>query len=314
MPSVQTISTTAPSSGLLGVAIQGSTSTAPGSTLTLLPLDPYTPENRTLELFARGTGTVDFTIKSSSPYITITPSTGTLTHPSGPAQIRAFLDVNWTSVPVGSSTATLAITPSKGNEIKITLPLNNNVVPSDFSGFVESNGAVAIEMAHFSSRTPGTNGASLEVIPNYGRTHSGLTLLPISAGTQTVSSAPKAVYSFYAFSSAANAKVSVYLPPSFNVNPSSPLKYAVSLDEATPTTVTPVPSSTLGVMPGGWSESVVNGARIVSTNLGKVEKGAHKLNLWLLEPGTVVHRLVVDLGGVKSSYLGGPESKRVGST
>jgi hypothetical protein len=136
--------------------------------------------------------------------------------------------------------------------------------------------------------------------------------MPSTAGTQTLASGPKAIYSFYAFSTGANPKVSVYLPPSFNINPSAPLKYAVALDDWTPTTVMPVSSATLGAMPGGWEDSVVNGARVVSTRIGKVEAGRHELSLSLLEPETVVQRLVVDLSRVKSSYLGPVESSKVG--
>jgi hypothetical protein len=277
-----------------------------------MSLDPYTPENRTIEIYAKGSGTVDFTITPSVPYIRITPSQGTITYPSGTSDIRAVIRVDWSAAPAGSSTASLSIKPSKGTEVKLNLPLNNVEVPADFKGYVESNGGVAMEMQHFTSRTSGSTGSTVEVIPNYGRTDSGLTLLPASGGTLTTSTAPKAVYNFYALSSATNAKVSIYMPPSFNVNPSAPFKYAIALDSATPTTVSPVPSSTLGAMPGDWRDSVVNGARIASTNLGRVEKGAHSLSLWLLEPATTVHRVVVDLGGVKSSYLGPPESSRVG--
>jgi hypothetical protein len=57
---------------------------------------------------------------------------------------------------------------------------------------------------------------------------------------------------------------------------------------------------------------VVNGARKVTTTIGNVAPGAHSLKVWLLEPGTVIHRLVVDLGGVKESYLGPPENVKVG--
>ncbi|KAF2279276.1 uncharacterized protein EI97DRAFT_481566 [Westerdykella ornata] len=314
MPSVQTIGTSAPSTGLMGVSVQGSTASTPGDAApTLAALDPYTPENRTIDIYARGAGSVDFTITPSAPYISVSPSQGTISYPSGTPQIRAVITVDWAAAPKGASTVIISIKPSTGTEVKLSLPLNNVQVPSDFRGYVESNGAVAMEMRHFTSRTAGTGGATVEVIPNYGRTDSGLTLLPVTAGTQTVGSAPKAVYNFYAFSSAASAKVTVYMPPSFNVNPSAPFKYAIALDNGTPTTVAPVPSSTLGAMPGDWSNSVVNGGRVVSTNLGsRIDQGAHSLSLWLLEPGTTVHRLVVDLGGVKSSYLGPPESSKVG--
>lgn len=313
MPSVKTIATTAPSTGLLGVSVQDNAASSPGDAApTLSGMDPYTPENRTIDIYARGSGSMDFTITPSVSYVKITPSSGTVSYPSGTSDIRATISVDWASAPTGSSTVAISVTPKTGTAVKLNLPMNNFAVPADFKGYVESNGAIALEMQHFTTRTSGADGSTAEVIPNYGRTDSGLTLLSSTASTQTVEKGPKAVYSFYAVTSSANAKVSVYLPPSFNVNPSAPLKYAIALDQASPTSVSPVPSATLGAMPGGWSDSVVNGARVVTTNIGKVDPGKHELSLWLLEPGTVVHRLVVDLGGVKSSYLGPPESTKVG--
>ncbi|KAF1937516.1 hypothetical protein EJ02DRAFT_412211 [Clathrospora elynae] len=313
MPAVKTIGSTAPSTGILGVSVQNSAASSPGDAApTLSGMDPYTHENRTIDIYARGAGSMEFTISSSVAYVKVIPSSGTVNYPSGISDIRATITVDWAAAPSGAGTVVITVTPKNGTGVKLNFPLNNIAVPSDFKGYVESNGAVAMEMQHFTSRTPGSNGAVVEVIPNYGRTDSGLTLFPITAGTQVLLTAPKAVYSFFTYTSTTSAKVFVYLPPSFNVNPSAPLEYAIALDNATPTTVTPVPSATLGAMPAGWDESVVNGARVVSTNLGKVEPGMHELSVWLLEPGTVVQRLVVDLGGVKSSYLGPPESGKVG--
>ncbi|KAF2787357.1 glycoside hydrolase family 115 protein [Melanomma pulvis-pyrius CBS 109.77] len=314
MPGVTTIPTTAPSTGLLGVSVQNSAASTPGDAAPpLLALDPYTPENRTIDVYIRGSGTVSFTITPSQPHVRVSPTQGTLSYPSGTSDIRAVLSVDWAAAPTGASTVDITIKPATGTAVTLSLPLNNVRVAENYTGYVASNGVVAMEMSRFTSRTPGSGGATVELIPNYGRTGEGLTLMPVTAGTQTVATAPKAVYSFYALTApSANAKLSVYLPPSFNVAPSTPLRLAVALDNATPTTITPVPSSTLGAMPGGWSESVVSGARVVSADLGKVGAGKHELSVWLLEPGTVVHRLVVDLGGVKSSHLGPWESGWVG--
>jgi hypothetical protein len=314
MPAVTTISTIAPSTGLLGVSVQGSSASMPGDAAPdLLSLSPYTPENRTIDIYARGSGSVAFTITPSVPYITVTPSSGTISYPSGTSDIRAIIHVDWTKAPTGNSTATLSIKPhNNGTQVLLTLPLTKDVLPPDFKGYVQANGAIAIEMQHFTSRTPGSNGATVDVIPDYGRTDSGLTLLPISAGTQTPSTGPKAIYTFYATSTSPAANLTVYMPPSFNVDPQAPFRYAFALDNGTPTVVSPVPSSTLGAMPRDWRDSVVNGARVVTSGLGRVERGVHRLNLWLLEPGTVVQRVVLDMGGLEASYLGPPESVRVG--
>ncbi|KAH7384016.1 hypothetical protein DE146DRAFT_681121 [Phaeosphaeria sp. MPI-PUGE-AT-0046c] len=313
MPSVKTIGTTAPSTGLLGVSVQNSVASLPGDTApTLSIMDPYTPGKRTIDIYARGAGSMDFTVSSSVDYVKVTPSSGTVSYPSGNSDIRATISVDWTAAPQGSTVVAITVQPKSGTAVKLSLPLNNIAVPAGFKGYVESDGAVAMEMQHWTSRTTGSGaGATTEVIPNYGRTGSGVTLLPSTAGTQTTATGPKIVYSFFSYTSTSTATVSVYLPPSFNIDPSSPMKYAIALDNATPTTVTPVPSSALGTMPQGWNDAVVNGARVLSTNIGKIEAGKHELSLWLLEPGTVVQRMVINLGGVKSSYLGPPESGKV---
>ena len=40
--------------------------------------------------------------------------------------------------------------------------------------------------------------------------------------------------------------------------------------------------------------------------------GPYTLRVWALMPGVVVQKIVVDLGGVRPSYLGPPESFLVG--
>lgn len=314
MPSVKTVSTTAPSSGIMGVSVQGSTISSPGdAAANLLAMNPYMPDSRYIDVYTRGQGSFSYNITANVSSITVTPSSGTLTYPSGASDARAFIKVDWSAVPSGLSRVGLTVAGSSGSNanVLLTLPLNNVAVPTDFKGFVESNGVVAIEMAHYSSRTAGSSGTTMEVIPNYGRTHSGIMLFPVTASTQTTSGGPKMVYNFHSFTTTNSANVVVYLSPSFNTNPSNPLSYAFSIDDGAIKAVQPVPSATLGTMPAGWSDAVENGARVVTTAAGSIAAGDHTLSLWALEPGTVVQRIVIDLGGVKTSYLGPPESVRV---
>ncbi len=40
-----------------------------------------------------------------------------------------------------------------------------------------------------------------------------------------------------------------------------------------------------------------------------IKAGTHTLKVWVMDPGVVIQKFVIDAGGLKSSYLGSPESK-----
>ena len=60
-----------------------------------------------------------------------------------------------------------------------------------------------------------------------------------------------------------------------------------------------------------WYTMVADAATSNNTTHAIPETGSHVLNLWLLEPGLVLQKVVIDLGGVRDSYLGPPESMKV---
>ena len=60
-----------------------------------------------------------------------------------------------------------------------------------------------------------------------------------------------------------------------------------------------------------WERSVADGAVSFVTEHGIDKPGAHTLKFWVIDSGLVLHKLVVDTGGLKPSYLGPPESPRL---
>lgn len=316
MPSVSYVSSsTVPKAGILGVSIQGSNGTFPGDTTpTMVPMNPYlaSSDYRYIDVYTRNNGSFSYTIKSNLSYVSISPSSGTI-FSSNSSDVRANITVDWASAPKGFSYTSISITGTdSGGKIltgtTLILPIQNTAVSTGFTGYVESNGVVAIEAEHYKTSTSSSS-ASYMTIPNYGRTLSGVTLTPVTCPSQTNTTGPKLSYSFYAFTST-TAKITLYFGSSLNFDATRPLTYGLQLDSGAGSTAQPVPISNLGTTPSGWSDAVVKNGW--SSNVYRTTSvGSHTLNIWLLEPGLVLQRIVIDLGGVETSYLGPPESYKV---
>lgn len=319
--------------GPLGVGIEGSNSTAPGDDMyedgsvtlrTLPPLSPYGARSRYIDIFSRGTSSCSWTIIPAESYITATPSTGTTGGSNGTDTRVAVAVSDWSSISSGNSTSVnIKITTSNCewgsvSAPTVELPLSHNVVPSNFAGFVEDDAYVAIEAEHTSSNTT-TEYVSYAIIPNYGRTLSGVTLVPFTASSQTTSTGPYLQYHFYTFTTTTSespANITLHLSPSLNFNSdASPLRYAVSVDDEDPQVVQFVSNSTGGALPSGWGNAVSDAVWGLSGNSTTTKhiivKGPHSLKFWALDVGVLLQRIIIDLGGVRRSYLGPPESQRL---
>ncbi|CAK7212407.1 hypothetical protein SEUCBS140593_001493 [Sporothrix eucalyptigena] len=317
IPKVTTLGSGAATGGILGVAVQGSTGVYPtAASLTLGTVTPYTPVDgqRWIDLFLRNNGTVAYRIVSNASYVTVSNAQQTLTSTS--PDLRALISVDWTAAPSGRSAASLTISSDDAGSSAATVlvPLDKTPVPADFHGHVEADGVVSIEAAHHDAVSAANS--SYISIPNYGRTHSGVRLPPLTP-SQEPGKGPVLVYPFYTFSTASAPSLTVYLSPSENSNPTHPNRYAFSIDGADGnaagvTVVQPVPLANAGNEPSGWSSAVVAGAYVKTSKLsGSLAPGKHVLRVWLLEPTMVVTKLVLDVGGLKASTLGPLESVQV---
>jgi hypothetical protein len=96
-----------------------------------------------------------------------------------------------------------------------------------------------------------------------------------------------------------------------NFAPGRGLRYAVSFDDQTPQVIEIVPQD-FDARNGNreWEESVKDACRVVRSFHTLKNAGYHTLKIWMVDPAVVLQKIVVDLGGVKPSSLGPPESRR----
>lgn len=228
------------------------------------------------------------------------------------------------------------------NDPVIELPVYWRKVPDSFEqGFVESDGHISIEAPHYqrvvnasspSRSNSSTSGKpSYHVFENYGRTLGGVGLLPLSLEKLNVSAVPSLEYDLYIFSNDTLANVTLLLNSGHNyLGEESPLEYAISLHssstEPDSKSVRFVGPPATRSMPVGWDRAVADnawggafgmmrdteGVNTTTSSFEVGDKGSYKLRVWLRMPNVIVQKIVVDLGGLKESYLGPPESFLLG--
>jgi hypothetical protein len=107
----------------------------------------------------------------------------------------------------------------------------------------------------------------------------------------------------YLFDPAA-LQVHTIIAPTLNFVPGRGLRFAVSFDDQPPQIVDALAQNSLH----DWEESVKDSMRTVTSSHSLSGSGYHVLKYWMVDPGIVLQKIVVDLGGLKPSYLGPPES------
>ncbi|KAE9580933.1 hypothetical protein CGCF415_v008118 [Colletotrichum fructicola] len=315
MPNLEYVSDAdVPASGIMGVAGQGAVGDVDEREIVLLEMDPYLPpgQSRWIDVFCRANGTSEWRIESNVSWVEVDKDEGTLEAPGDMDEARVNIEVDWSSAPKGHSTAALTVQRNDTEDaVTVLLPIfNPPVAKEDLVGrWIESGGVVSIEAAHYSAIET-KNGVSYLELPFYGKTHSGVKLWPVGVDSLTQSTAPKLRYDFVTFAEYEDVKVRMYLGGSRNHDMTRPLRYAFAVDDREAVVVQPVGDAGLGEDPEGWADSVITGGWNVTTNVTgeSLKAGRHELGVWLLEPGVVIQKVVVDLGGVKANGLGPPES------
>jgi hypothetical protein len=171
------------------------------------------------------------------------------------------------------------------------------------NAFTQVDGVVSIEAAHYSKAVVSPQ-IKWQVIPNLGRTLSAVEASPVTAKAQTITlNSPHLEYNIY-ITDTGTAKVIAYLSPTLNFH-NEGLRYAISVDDEKPQVV----NMHEGYSDRLWNQWVADNI-IKKTSQHKILKpGQHVLKFWMIDAAVVLQKLVVDLGGLKESYLGPPETR-----
>ncbi|TDX01587.1 glycosyl hydrolase 115 family protein [Dinghuibacter silviterrae] len=285
---------------------------APATGVAVLPwFTVYLPQRHYIDIFNRGTEPFDYTVTVSAPWVRVwaagpvaaggrfAADGGAVPAAGGAAPVargRVTTEQRlWVAVtkdaPPGASSATVTITSSTGKSVTVRLMVQGRVsgnVPTE--GFVENDGYVAMNAAHYTKAA-----GNWMRIDGVGKVGAGMTA---STGDDA-----HLDYPFYIFDTG-NATVQCYCSPTLSYEGKGGRRFAVSVDDGAPVTLS-LPAEQEGPV---WNKMVADNISIVSHTVRIDRFGAHVLHFWKVDPGVVLQKLVIDLGGARPCYLGPPET------
>lgn len=182
-------------------------------------------------------------------------------------------------------------------------------LPANATGLIETDGVVAVEAEHWSRAVAG-DGAQWAVIPNLGRTLSGVTALPATAPDSVPGGDDARLEYPLWLRQDGEVEVRVIVSPTLDFRGGDGLRFGVSIGDAEPQVV----KIKLNPTPGhadfrAWEKAVSDSVH-AAVSRHSAKAGAQTLKLWRIDPGVVFQRIEIRRGELKPSYLGPPESPR----
>jgi hypothetical protein len=285
------------------IAIEGSETAWPSygaKPAVLPPLSAITKRSRWVDVFNRGDTPYRFEATTDATWLSVEPGSGTVDR-----TVRVSLNADWTSAPKGATNASLTIQTEHGEKFVVQVPIENpNALPRAFKGFVESDRTVAIEAPNY-TRAINEQGIQWRTLPNFGRTVGGVTISPVTAETRLpAGKSARLEYDMFLHSSG-ELQVELHCAPSLDFQSGEGLRIAVSIDDAAPQIL-----KLDTYAKENWERAVAENIRRIASSHTVAQPGKHTLKVWLVTPGVVLERVVISAGGLRSSYLGPPESLR----
>ncbi len=249
---------------------------------------------------------VNFIAKTSAQWIKVSQSAGKLTPNGMESQVRLWVSVDWAKLPTGKNEDGTISIQSGSSVYTLKVKASNYTLPplGGYKGFVENNGYISIyakdyqeNLKHGTSYWAATYGfgateQSMEALP--------LTIKPaiiIDNTDSEIKNMPALAYNFYTFNNSP-AEVNIYTIPTYPLNKNFEVRYAVGVDDG--------PATILNFKTVGrseeWKQNVLSNSAIRSVKVPSLNAGKHVLHVYMIDPGVILDRILINLGGLKPGY------------
>jgi hypothetical protein len=221
-----------------------------------------------------------------------------------------YIQVDWNNAPLEFiKTVQIIVSSSVGDYEHVHLPvIRRELQTESFTGFVESDKCISIPATHFS---PPEKGSQYRILPFLGRTEFGAVERGHVRKNPSTTDIGFLEYDFYVFTDRTQSpKLILYFTTTLDTDTSNPLTYEVMVDNKSYGELRLMEDAPkIGELPPGWIKAVQDCVWTRTIDLHETfQTGKHVVKVRLCNQNLLLEKLVVDLGGVRESYLGPPPS------
>ncbi|MGB3145550.1 MAG: hypothetical protein WBB24_15740, partial [Maribacter sp.] len=308
----------------MGLALEGYemevNSKSINSFADVLPVfNAYVKNEYYIDVFLKGEKSMVWKAVPRAPWIQVSEMEGILSQKT--PETRVWVSLDWETVPKGldKKEAPLGhdyqlIPPSYKVNSAIDFISENDTISigisaynpkfeklENYTGYVEDKGFVSINAENYSEAKKGkeTEWKTIEGLGYSGKVMSALpnTASPQVAEVAILANSPVLSYDFYTFNFG-EAKVEIQAVPTHAPNKAYGVRCAVAIDDAKPVLVD---FQTFG-RSDTWKENVLRNATRGTADQIVDRAGKHTLKIWMVDPGVMLDKVLIDLGGWKNSY------------
>ena len=146
------------------------------------------------------------------------------------------VSIDWSKVAPGENRGVVTLSQAGGQPVKVNVIALNEKPTEAADGFVEANGYVSMEAAHYTRKSE-VAGVRWEEIPDFGETLSAMTVFPVTAASATADKNSASLEYGMLLHEAGTFDVELTLAPTLNFVPGRGLRFAISVDDQNPNVV-----------------------------------------------------------------------------
>lgn len=307
MPEVEEISN--PEIAEMGVALEGTNNYYPEKKeqFKFPVFDMYNDQRYYVEIFNRGSQSFTFDIQKSNPWIVLSKDKGKIE-----TEERVYVGIDWENLPEGEQNGNIIIESNNNETLKIELNCikNSNLLPENFKGYLEYSNYVSINAESFSRKIISENN-DFVIVKNLGRTASSVIRTPVTKSIKEVNSKTSHLEYDIIVNEKGSSDIYFYFSPTLNFhNRKEGIRFAFAVNDEEPEicniATNPNPPD-LNYDPV-WNKWVSENINIQKETVSFSKEGENTLKFWMIDPGIVLQKIVIDRGGVNPCYLGPPQS------